>query len=349
MKAMLRAELLGHWPGPVYADGAMMRHSDLRAIGVLCSGGDAPGMNAGVRAVTRAAIYRGIDVWGVLDGYNGLVEQRTEKLTARSVSGLLQRGGSLIGSGRCDAFLDGAVREACVAYLREQGIEGLVVLGGDGSLEGAMQLHRLGLPVAVVPATIDNDMLGTEITVGADTAVNTAMEAIDRLNETASAHSRAMIVEVMGRHCGYLAIQAGIAAGAELILTPERPVELGSIFEQMAEAVAQGKNRFVIVLAEGAQWHASELTQLINDADNPYDARFTILGYIQRGGSPSRFDRILATRMGVAAVEALLDGQSGVLAAWQRNGVELISGDELPPRADPWGASMAHVHRITAV
>ncbi len=326
----------------------MMRHSDLRAIGVLCSGGDAPGMNAGVRAVTRAAIYRGVDVWGIPDGYNGLVERRAEKLTTRSVSGLLQRGGSIIGSGRSDAFLDGAVREACVDYLREQGIEGLVVLGGDGSLEGAMRLHELGVPVTVVPATIDNDMPGSEITIGADTAVNTAVEAIDRLNETASAHSRAMIVEVMGRHCGYLAIQAGIAAGAEMILTPERPVELKSIFEQLAEAGRQGKNRFVIVLAEGAQWHASELTQLINDSDDPYDARFTILGYIQRGGSPSRFDRILATRMGVAAVEALLDGHSGTLIAWQRNAVELIPGDQLPPRADPWDATLAHVHRVTA-
>ena len=324
-----------------------MAAQDMKAIGVLCSGGDAPGMNAGVRAVTRAALHRGMDVWGVLNGYNGLADGRFERLTSVSVSGLLQRGGSIIGSGRCDAFLDPAVREGAVAHLRQRGVDGLVVLGGDGSLVGAMELHHLGYPTVIVPATIDNDMAGTEIAIGTDTALNTAVEAIDRLNDTASAHTRAMIVEVMGRHCGYLAVQAGIATGAELIITPERPLELSDVFDQMAAAEEQGKNRFIIVLAEGARWHASELTKLINDADNPYDARFTILGYVQRGGSPSRFDRILATRMGVAAVEALLEGETGVVLGWHHNGVERASGDDLPPKADPWDEALERVHRAT--
>ena len=325
----------------------MAAPSDLKAIGVLCSGGDAPGMNAGVRAVTRTALYRGIDVWGVLDGYNGLCQHRMDPLTTVSVSGLLQRGGSAIGSGRCAPFFEPAAREEAVDHLREQGIGGLVVMGGDGSLAGAMELHRLGFPTVIVPATIDNDMAGTEIAIGTDTALNTAVDAIDRLNDTASAHNRAMIVEVMGRHFGYLAVQAGIATGAELIITPERPVELQAIFDKMEAAERGGKNRFIIVLAEGARWHASELTKLINDADNPYDARFTILGYVQRGGSPSRFDRILATRMGFAAVEALVEGESGVLMGWRNNRVQRISGDDLPPKADPWDDMLEQVHRVT--
>ena len=325
----------------------MMLNTDIGAVGVLCSGGDAPGMNACVRAVVRAALYRGVKVWGVYDGYNGLVRGEAEELDSAKVAGLLQRGGSILGSGRCLEFHDPDVRAQCVAYAREAGIGGLVVIGGDGSLAGAMELHRLGVPVVAVPATIDNDMPGTEITIGTDTAINTAVEAIDRLSDTASSHNRAIIVEVMGRHCGYLAVQSGIATGAEMIITPERPIELQSVFDEMTNAERRGKNRFMIVLAEGAQWHASELTRLINEADNPYDARFTILGYIQRGGAPSRFDRILATRMGVSAVEALLGGESGVLTAWSRNRVELIPGDDLPERADPWGETLTRIQRIS--
>ena len=238
-------------------------------IAILGSGGDAPGMNPCIRAVTRSALEQGLEVWGVWDGYNGLVDHRIEQLTSRGVAGILQRGGSMIGAGRCPAFFDAATRQACADYLRGEGIEGLVVMGGDGSMNGARELHLLGVPTVVVPVTIDNDMRGTEITVGADTAINTAVEAIDRLRDTASAHQRAMIIEVMGRRSGYIAMMAGIATGAEMIITPERASELESIFSEMREMDARGKRHFIVVIAEGARWSAAQLTELINDAPQP--------------------------------------------------------------------------------
>ena len=319
-------------------------------IAVLASGGDAPGMNAAIRAVTRTALARGADVWAVWDGYNGLVDQRLDQLTSRGVAGILQRGGSVIGAGRCERFLDATCRQECADYLRGEGIEGLVVIGGEGSLAGATKLHELGIPTVTVPGTIDNDMPGTEITIGADTAINTAVEAIDRLRDTAAAHQRAMIVEVMGRYSGYLAVMAGIATGAEMIITPERPPELEDVLAELHTNQTRGKRHFIIVLAEGARWSAPELSQLINDSRGPhgYDARYTVLGYTQRGGVPTRFDRILATRLGVAAAEALLDGGSGLMATWRNNGVELQSIDQLEPQSDPWSAALDHVHRITA-
>jgi 6-phosphofructokinase 1 len=317
-------------------------------IAILCSGGDAPGMNPCLRAVTRTALQRGVEVWGVWDGYGGIVDHRMEKLTSRGVSGILQRGGSIIGSGRSIPFMEPAVQQECVDYLRGEGVEGLVVMGGDGSMLGAKALHHLGMPTVVVPATIDNDVRGTEITVGSDTAINTAVEAIDRLRDTASAHQRAMIVEVMGRNSGYIAIMAGLATGAEMIITPERNHELTEVFAEMQAMGERGKRHFILVLAEGAQWNADELTDLINDAPNPYDARYTVLGYIQRGGVPSRFDRILATRMGVAATEALLDGQSKVLVGWRNNDTVVQDIDLLAPVPDPWSRALWHVHQVTS-
>lgn len=319
----------------------------MRKIAILASGGDAPGMNAAIRAAARTALSEGVEVWGAWDGFGGLVERRFEQLTTRGVAGIIQRGGSVIGSGRSDAFFDPAVREDCVRHLRAQGFDGLIVIGGEGSLQGAEKIHELGFPVVTLPGTIDNDMPGTEITIGADTAINTAVSAIDGLRDTASAHHRAMIVEVMGRHRGYIAVQAGLATGAELILTPERPVKLDRIFQELASTLKRGKRHFIIVLAEGAAWSAPELTRLINDAPNAYEARYTVLGYIQRGGTPSRFDRILATRMGVAGTEALLSGQSNVLVTWQHNRCEVVPTGDLTPQADPWDEALDRVHRFT--
>lgn len=319
----------------------------MKKIGVLASGGDAPGMNAAIRAVTRTALFRGAEVWGFWDGYNGLIDHRVEELTTRHVSGALRHGGSIIGAGRCEAFLDPNVRSKAVEELRSEGFEGLVVIGGEGSMGGAWELHKLGMPVVCIPATIDNDMPGTEITIGADTAINTAMEAIDRIRDTATAHRRAMIVEVMGRHCGYIAIMAGLATGAEMVVTPERPVELEDIFEEMRQVWVRGKRHFILVLAEGARWGAAELAQLINDSDKPYDARYTVLGYIQRGGVPSRFDRILGTRMGVKGADALLDGVSGALVCWRGTRCEVLPIDELPPHSDPWDEMLGRVHAIS--
>ncbi len=319
----------------------------MRTIAVLASGGDAPGMNACVRAVTRAALERDAVVWGVEDGFNGLVNQRMEQLTSRGVAGILQHGGCILGAGRCEAFFEAEAREQSVAFLRERGVDGLVVMGGDGSLRGAQEVHKLGFPVVTIPGTIDNDLPGTDRSIGAYTAVDIAMEAIDRLRDTASAHHRAMIVEVMGRHSGYIAVMSGLASGAEMILTPERPVGLQGVFQEMAAMQLRGKRHFIIVLSEGAPWSGSELAQLINEADNPYEARYTTLGYIQRGGSPAALDRILATRMGVAAVDALWEGKSGVLVAWQQSHIVVLPADQLPPRTDPWSEQLDRVHEVT--
>ena len=311
----------------------------MRSIAVLASGGDAPGMNACIRAATRTALNQGVEVWGISNGFQGLVDQQMEQLTSRSVAGILQRGGSVLGAGRCLEFIDSAVQARCVDYLRGAGVEGLIVIGGDGSLRGVRALNALGLSVVGVPGSIDNDVPGTDTSIGADTAINTAVEAIDRLRDTASAHHRAMIVEVMGRHSGYIAYMAAIASGAEMVIAPEHPIELQEVFDEMQAMEQHGKRHFIIVLAEGARWRAAELTQLINDADNPYDARYTVLGYIQRGGTPSAFDRTLGTRMGVVAANTLLEGKSNVLVALQNGkvtsiGLDTIAADET--KSDPW-------------
>jgi len=318
-----------------------------KKIGILASGGDSPGMNAAIRAATRAALHHGIEVHGFADGYKGVVNRDCEPLTSRSVAGLLRQGGSVIGAGRCPEFHDEAVRRKAADYLRDEGFDGLIVIGGDGSLAGAWELHKLGVRTVAIPGTIDNDMPGTETTIGADTAINTAMEAIDRIRDTASAHRRAMIVEVMGRHCGYIAVMAALATGAEMALTPERPVELEDVFTELRSVWGHGKRHFIIVLAEGARWSAAELAQLINDSAEPYDARYTVLGYIQRGGVPSRFDRILATRMGVAAADALAEGRSGALVCWRDGQCEAIQADALPPKNAPWDRMLDRVYAVT--
>jgi 6-phosphofructokinase 1 len=321
----------------------------MEKIALIASGGDAPGMNAAIRAVTRTALVRDAEVWGAWDGFDGIVDHRLERLVSTSVAGIIARGGSIIGAGRSPRYFEPSVREDCIDHLRSQGIGGLVVIGGEGSLQGAFELHKLGFPTVAIPGTIDNDMPGTEITIGADTAINTAVDAIDRLRDTASSHRRAMLVEVMGRRSGYIAVMAGLATGAEMILTPERSIELEDVFTAMRDTLSQGKRHFIVIVAEGARWRAAELTELINDSPNPYEARYTVLGYIQRGGVPTRFDRILATRMGVAAADALLDGRSGVLATWRSNQVEVVPIDRLSPRKDPWENALDRVHLLTTI
>ena len=321
---------------------------EMQAIALLTCGGDAPGMNACIRAATRAGIERGATVWGVQDGFDGLISPQMEPLTSRGVAGILHRGGTILGAGRCEEFFQAPVRLRCVEHLRAQGIEGLIVIGGDGSLRGAQELHRLGFPVVGVPGSIDNDVPGTELCIGTDTAINTAVEAIDRLRDTASAHHRAMIVEVMGRRSGYIALMASLATGAEMVVVPERPVELQEVFDEMQVGERRGKRHFILVIAEGARWSAAELCQLINEADNPYEARYTVLGYTQRGGSPTAADRILATQMGVAAVDALCEGQSGSLVAWQGGRVAVQSMDEAVAAPTAMNATLERVVAITA-
>lgn len=297
----------------------------MRSIAVLTSGGDGPGLNACIRAVTRQALKLGADVYGVSWGYRGLINGDIKQLTSRDVGGIMNRGGTILGTARCPEFRDIKVRRTAIRNLNQHGIEGLVVIGGNGSLTGALALHDMGYPVYGVPASIDNDVFGTDMSVGVDTALNTILEAIDRIKDTATSHQRAFLIEVMGRNCGYLALASGLAGGAELILVPEAEgPAMDKIAEVVVDAYVRGKHHCLIVIAEG--WKPG--TQAVADylkahrEDLGFDVRVTVLGHVQRGGRPSVFDRLLATRMGAMAAERLLNGESGAMVALRGNQLE---------------------------
>lgn len=292
----------------------------MRHIAVLTSGGDAPGMNAAIRAAARGALDRGWKVTGVRRGYAGLLASDFMPLTARDVGGIMQRGGTMLGTARAPEFASDDGRQRALANLEQAGVDALVVIGGNGSQSGAFHLHQGGFPVVGVASTIDNDLYGAEITIGVDTALNIALEAIDRLKVTASSHQRAMLVEVMGRDCGYLALMAGIAGGAEAIVIPEREMELEAVMQAVREAYRLGKAHALIVVAEGARNNAEQLAAAFKQEGEKlgFDLRVTKLGHVQRGGTPGAFDRLLATRTAAAAVETLAAGQHGVLLGLQR-------------------------------
>ena len=282
-------------------------------IAVLTSGGDAPGMNAAVRAVARTAFAWRWGVVGIEAGYQGLVEGRFERLDNRRVGGILQRGGTVLGTARSTQFATTEGQELAASRLQKAGVEGLVVIGGEGSLTGALRLQEHGVKVVGIPATIDNDVFATDTAIGVDTALNTALEAIDRIKDTASSHQRAHVVEVMGRRCGYLALMSGIAGGAEVVLVPEFEAKPQEIIQAFTRAWEQGKPHFIVVAAEGAPLSAGDIHKYINDTEGAFESRLTVLGHVQRGGSPTAFDRILASRMGTAAVKALSEAQSGIM------------------------------------
>jgi 6-phosphofructokinase 1 len=290
-------------------------------IAVLTSGGDAPGMNAAIRAVVRTGISKGWEVYGVHHGYAGLIGGDIAPLHARDVSGVIQQGGTMLGSARSLEFTTEEGRMKALRELRERDIEALVVIGGNGSQTGADALNRMGFPVVGVASTIDNDLCGSEITIGVDTALNIALEAIDRLKVTASSHQRAFLLEVMGRKCGYLALMAAIAGGAEAVVTPEIPVDPESIAQELCSAYERGKSHALVVVAEGAEYNAEALAAYFKEHRERlgFELRVTTLGHVQRGGAPGAFDRILATRLGAAAVEALARGETGVLTGWLHN------------------------------
>jgi 6-phosphofructokinase 1 len=283
----------------------------MKRIGILTSGGDAPGMNAAIRAVTRTAIYNKMEVIGVRRGYEGLIEGDVIPLSVSSVGGIVHRGGTILRTARCERFTKPeGVREG-LQRLKDYDIDALVVIGGDGSFHGAHELHKLGFPVVGIPGTIDNDMAGTDCTIGFDTACNTALQCIEKLRDTASSHERLFLVEVMGRNAGFLALEAAVAAGAEYALVPEVPFDMDTLCKKLHYAKERGKSHSLIIVAEGVM-SASELQALLKDTGG-YDARITVLGHIQRGGSPSSFDAVLASRLGGGAVEALVRGDYGVM------------------------------------
>ncbi len=296
----------------------------IKRLAVLTSGGDAPGMNAAIRAVTRKASAAHVETVGVRNGYRGLMAGDFLPLDNRAVGGILTRGGTILGSSRAPEFRTPEGQARALDQLRAHEIDGLVVIGGNGSQSGALALHQAGFPTVGVASTIDNDLNGVDTTIGVDTALNTALEMVDRLRDTASSHHRAFVVEVMGRQSGYLALMTGLASGAEVILTPEIPYPLERIPDAVHAAYARGKSHFIVIVAEGSPTKAIDVVQRLNQEPGGYEARLSVLGHVQRGGSPLVFDRLLATRSAATAVDALVAGESGVVAGLVRGRISLI-------------------------
>ncbi|UFT98012.1 6-phosphofructokinase [Radiobacillus kanasensis] len=289
----------------------------MKKIGVLTSGGDAPGMNAAVRAVVRKAIYHDVEVYGIYNGYQGLIDGNIKKMELGSVGDIIQRGGTILYSARCEEFKTEEGQDKGIEQLKKFGIEGLIVIGGDGSFQGAEKLTKKGYPCIGVPGTIDNDIPGTDFTIGFDTALNTVIEAIDKIRDTATSHERTYVIEVMGRHAGDLALWSGLADGAESILIPEQPDEFNEVVDRLKKGHERGKKHSIIVLAEGVG-SGFDYGKRIKEATN-LETRVTILGHIQRGGSPTANDRVLASRLGAKAVDLLLEGKAGRMVGIQNN------------------------------
>ena len=283
----------------------------MKRIAVLTSGGDAPGMNAAVRAIVRKGIYEGFEVYGINYGFAGLVAGDIRKLNPSDVSDMIGRGGIFLYSARYPEFANREGQEKGIEQLKKFGIEGLVVIGGDGSYQGAVTLTKLDFPTVGVPGTIDNDIPGTEYTIGFDTAINTVLEALDRLRDTATSHVRTFIVEVMGRHAGDIALWTGVVSGAEQILIPEQDFDLEAVAKEIKQGRLNGKKHTLILLAEGVM-SGDELAKKLHEYDSDFHTRVTVLGHVQRGGSPSARDRVLASRMGAKAIDLLKEDIGGV-------------------------------------
>ena len=303
----------------------------MKNLAVLTSGGDAPGMNAAIRAVVRTGQARGVQTWGVYEGYSGLIEGNFKKLGPRDVGSIIQRGGTVLGSARCPQFHTEEGVELAIRRLKGAGIDGLVVIGGNGSQTGANALRKMGFPVVGVASTIDNDLYGSDVTLGVDTALNVALNAIDNLKVTASSHRRALLVEVMGRKCGYLALMAGIAGGAEAVVLPEVEMAPEQVAERIQASYERGKPHAIVVVAEGAQYNAEGLCHYFKEHGllSGFEFRSTVLGYVQRGAVPTCADRLLGTRLGAEAAEQLIAGNYGVLVGMHNGQVITTPLDEV--------------------
>jgi 6-phosphofructokinase 1 len=308
-------------------------------------------MNAAVRAVTRGALAKGWEAFGVRNGYAGLLAGTIEPLAARNVGGIVQQGGTVLGSARCPEFIEPAGRKKALSNLEKLKIDALVVIGGNGSQTGSASLAKEGFPVVGVPSTIDNDLHGTDVSIGADTAVNVTLEAIDRLRTTASSHQRAFAVETMGRDCGYIALMAGIAGGAEVIAIPENEITPSFVAERIAAAYRRGKTHALVVIAEGSKCGVRELMQHYeaNKEAIGFDLRVTRLGHVVRGGAPGAADRILATRLGAAAIDTLAAGRHGVLVGIVRNEVMSTPLAEIAGRTRPVDTALLELARVMAI
>lgn len=294
-----------------------------KKIALLTSGGDAPGMNAAIRAVVRTAIYYDLEVVGVRRGYTGLIHGDYQEMNLGSVADIIQRGGTVLQTSRSQEFMTEEGRKAALERMKEAEITGLVAIGGEGTFRGALELSRLGMPVIGVPGTIDNDIPGTEQTIGYDTVINTVVDCINKIRDTATSHERVFVIEVMGRHCGKIALAAGLAGGAESILIPELPLDIAAVVANIKRGMARGKRHSIILVAEGVA-NGQEITQRIQ-AESGVETRLSILGYIQRGGTPSAQDRLMASRMGAEAVKLLIKGETGKMVALQGERVVPVS------------------------
>ncbi|MCF6094275.1 6-phosphofructokinase [Microaerobacter geothermalis] len=298
----------------------------MKRIAVLTSGGDAPGMNAAIRAVVRRGIFNNLEIFGVRHGYQGLMEGSFVPLELGSVGDIIHRGGTILYSARSEKFKTEEGQKSALDQLKGNGIEGLIVIGGDGSFRGALQLTKKGFPTIGIPGTIDNDIPCTDFTLGFDTAVNTVIDAIDKIRDTATSHERTYVIEVMGRDAGDIALWSGLAGGAESILIPEAETNLDDLCQRLIQGHKRGKKHSIIIVAEGVS-SGSEIGNLIRERTG-FETRVTVLGHIQRGGSPSAFDRLLGSRMGAEAVDLLLAGEAGVMVGIQNNHMIAVPFEE---------------------
>jgi 6-phosphofructokinase 1 len=323
----------------------------MTTIAILTSGGDAPGMNAAIRAAARSALALGWNVFGVRNGYAGLLNDMMEPLLPRDVGGIIQHGGTVLGSARAPEFSQEAGRTRAIANMRARGIEALVVIGGNGSQTGSWSLKKAGFPVVGVASTIDNDLVGTEITIGVDTAINITIEAIDRLRTTASSHRRAFLVETMGRNCGYIALMSGIAGGAEVIALPEYEIEPREVAERLSAAYQRGKTHALLVVAEGAKHGAQEIMAYCSEhkLETGFSLRVTTLGHVVRGGVPTAADRVLATRLGAGAVDQLARGNHGVLMGMNRSEITAIPLEEIAGKTKGVDVGLVEMARTLAL
>lgn len=300
----------------------------MKNIAVMTSGGDSPGMNAAVRASVRSALHAGLKVYGIEAGYQGMIENSISEMNHSDVANIISRGGTILRTARSKEFTTYNGRVKAAENLKKHGIEGIVIIGGDGSLSGAKILEEeFEIKTVGIPGSIDNDIFGTDISLGVDTALNVIMDCVDMINNTASSHSRTFIIEVMGRRCGYLAVMAGIATGADAVIIPEKTPDMDAIIQNFKKRSESGKARNIMIVAEGAG-SAYDFAKII-DAEGAFDSRITVLGHIQRGGSPTYFDRVLGSRMGAAAVEALMEGKSAVMTGLKGNAIKFVDYQEV--------------------
>ncbi len=322
----------------------------MKRIAVLTSGGDAPGMNAAIRAIVRTGLAKGWDMLGVRHGYAGLISGDVVPLGARDVGGIIQQGGTVLGSARCPEFetVDGRLK--ALSQLHQHEIEALAVIGGNGSQTGAHTLSQLGFPVVGVASTIDNDLYGSDITIGVDTALNVSLEAIDRLKVTASSHHRAFLVEVMGHKCGYLALMAAIAGGAEAVIIPEEETDPEDVATELRTAYDNGKSHAIMVVAEGARYNAEGMAHYfqVHQERLGFELRVTKLGHVQRGGAPGSFDRLLGTRLGAAATELLASGEHGVLVGHLQGAIATTPFAEVVANKKPLDLRLLELARVLA-